>query len=88
MMIMTAKVDLKKIAVILGSIAAVILALILLFGGGEAQTTSATVSGNEGRVKQIGIAIKCANGYASIRKHRVSNAIPLIVYITVSRSKP
>ena len=51
MMIMTAKVDLKKIAVILGSIAAVILALILLLGGGEAQTTSATVSGNEGRVK-------------------------------------
>ena len=51
MMIMTAKVDLKKIAVILGSIAAVILALILLFGGSEAQTTSATVSGNEGRVK-------------------------------------
>ena len=51
MMIMTAKVDLKKIAVILGSIAAVILALILFLGGGEARTTSAPVSGNEARVK-------------------------------------
>ena len=51
MMIMTAKVDVKKIAVILGSIAAVILALILLLGGGETQATSAPVSGNEARVK-------------------------------------
>lgn len=52
MMVMTAKVNLKKIALILGAIAAVIVALILLLGGkGEAQTTSATVSNNDARVK-------------------------------------
>ena len=53
MMIMTAKVDLKKIAMILGAVAAVIVAIILFFGGGEgdAQTTSATVTNNESRIK-------------------------------------
>ena len=52
MMIMTAKVNLKKIALILGAIAAVIVGLILLLGGrGEAQTTSAAVSNNDARVK-------------------------------------
>ena len=51
MMFMTAKVDLKKIAVILGAIAAVIVALILLFGGtNEAQTTAAPVTNNDARV--------------------------------------
>ena len=50
MMFMTAKVDLKKIAVILGGIAAVIVALVLLFGGGEAQTTAAPVTNNDARV--------------------------------------
>ncbi len=51
MMVMTAKVDMKKLAMILGVIAAGILAVVLLFGGGEAQTTSASVSGNDARVK-------------------------------------
>ena len=51
MMVMTAKVDMKKIVILLGSVAAVILAVILLFGGDTAQTTSAPVSGNEARVK-------------------------------------
>ena len=52
MMFMTAKVDMKKIALILGAIAAVIIALILLFGGGEeTQTTSVKpVSNNDARV--------------------------------------
>ena len=51
MMIMTAKVNLKKIALILGAAAAVIVALILLLGGkGDAQTTSAAVSNNDARV--------------------------------------
>ncbi len=51
MMFMTAKVDLKKIALVLGAIAAVIVALILLFGGSDAQTTSAApVSSNDARV--------------------------------------
>lgn len=52
MMIMTAKVNLEKIALILGAIAAVIVGLILLLGGrGEAKTTSAAVSNNDARVK-------------------------------------
>lgn len=52
MMIMTAKVNLKKIALFLGAIAAVIVGLILLLGGrGEAKTTSAAVSNNDARVK-------------------------------------
>ena len=52
MMVMTAKVDLKKIALILGAVVAVILGLILLFGGDRTQTTAATpVSNNEQRVK-------------------------------------
>ena len=52
MMVMPAKVDMKKIALILGAVAAVIVALILLFGGGEeTQTTSAKpVSNNDARV--------------------------------------
>ena len=53
MMFMTAKVDMKKIALILGAIAAVIVALILLFGGGkDTQTTGATpVTNNDARVE-------------------------------------
>ena len=53
MMVMTAKVDMKKIAMILGGIVAVIVALILLLGGGnDAQTTSApAVSNNDARVQ-------------------------------------
>ena len=52
MMVMTAKVDLKKIALVLGAVAAVILGLILLFGGDHTQTTAATpVSNNEQRVQ-------------------------------------
>ena len=53
MMVMTAKVDLKKTALILGVIAAVIVGLILIFGGGsDTQTTSAPpVSNNDARVK-------------------------------------
>ena len=54
MMVMTAKVNLKKIALILGSIAAVILALILLLGGDQTQTTSAApVTNNDQRVKYL-----------------------------------
>lgn len=51
MMVMTAKVNLKKILMILGGVALVILALIFLFGGEEAQSTAAlSVSTNDGRV--------------------------------------
>ena len=52
MMVMTAKVDMKKIALILGAVAAVILGIILLFGGDQTQTTSAApVSNNDARVQ-------------------------------------
>ena len=52
MMFMTAKVDLKKIALVLGAIVAVILAAVLIFGGGgETQTTGApAVTNNDARV--------------------------------------
>ena len=50
-MIMTAKVDLKKILMILAAIAAAVLALVLLFGGDDtAQTAAPSLSGNDGRV--------------------------------------
>ena len=52
MMFMTARVDLKKILLILGLIAALIVGAIWLFGGGEDVTTAApAVSTNDGRVQ-------------------------------------
>ncbi|MBR6595594.1 MAG: DUF4830 domain-containing protein [Oscillospiraceae bacterium] len=52
MMFMTARVDLKKILVILGLIAALILGAIWLFGGDEDVATAApAVSTNDGRVQ-------------------------------------
>ena len=54
MMIMTAKVDMKKIAIALAAVAGVILALILLFGGKDS-SAAATVSlaSNEARVEYL-----------------------------------
>ena len=52
MMVMTAKVDMKKIAMVLGIIAAGIIGIVLLFGGSDSQSTSATAaSNNDARVK-------------------------------------
>lgn len=52
MMVMTAKVDKKKIAVVLVGIVAAIAVLALLFGGGSAEEPATpTVSGNDDRVK-------------------------------------
>ena len=52
MMFMTAKVNLKKIAMILGIIAAAIIGILMFFGGDDAQTTSAlAVNSNDDRVK-------------------------------------
>ena len=52
MMVMTAKVDLKKIMLVLAAVAAAILAVVLLWGGDDtAQTAAPAVSGNDGRVK-------------------------------------
>ena len=52
MMVMTAKVDMKKILLILAAIAALILALILLMGESSAAETAAPAPGsNDARVK-------------------------------------
>ena len=52
MMVMTAKVNFKKIAIILAAAVGLILAIILLFGGKSEDTpTAATVSDNDSRVK-------------------------------------
>ena len=51
MMVMTAKVDMKKIIAALAAVAGVIIALILLFGGNSSASTAApSVAGNDGRV--------------------------------------
>lgn len=51
MLVMTAKVDKKKIAMIIGAAVLLILGAILLFGGGDAAPTVSTdVSGNDARV--------------------------------------
>ena len=52
MMVMTAKVNFKKILLGLAAVAALVLALILLLGGGKAEETSApALRSNDGRVK-------------------------------------
>ena len=51
MMVMTAKVDMKKITIILGAVAGAIIGILLLLGGSDAAPTAAPVSSNEGRVK-------------------------------------
>lgn len=53
MMVMTAKVDMKKIAIILAAVVGVILAIVLLFGGNSDATPTGTaaVSNNDARVK-------------------------------------
>ena len=51
MMVMTAKVNLKKVLLALAAVAALILALIALLGGGKSTQTSApAASGNDARV--------------------------------------
>ena len=52
MMVMTAKVDFKKIILALAAAAALVLALILLLGGNDTtQTAAPAPSANDGRVK-------------------------------------
>ena len=51
MMIMTAKVDFKKILLVLVAIALLILSAILLLGGGDTETAAAAVSSNDARVQ-------------------------------------
>lgn len=53
MMFMTAKVDMKKILVVIGIIAVLLVAVIWLFGGSDDTTATAApaVSTNDGRVK-------------------------------------
>ncbi len=52
MMVMTAKVDLKKTLTLVGIIAGVLIAVVLLFGGGgSAETSAPMVSNNDARVQ-------------------------------------
>ena len=51
MFMMTAKVDFKKILVILAVIAGIILALVLLLGGDSQPASATAVSGNDARVQ-------------------------------------
>lgn len=51
MLVMTAKVDKKKIAIILAAVIVLVAGAIMLFGGNDAEPTSAaTVSNNDARV--------------------------------------
>ena len=50
MLVMTAKVDKKKIAIILAAAVVLILGIVLLFGGSDSTPTAGTVSGNDTRV--------------------------------------
>ena len=53
MMFMTAKVDMKKILIVIGIIAVLLIAIIWMFGGSDDSTATAApaVSTNDGRVK-------------------------------------
>lgn len=53
MMVMTAKVNIKKVLAALAAVAGVIVALILLLGGGKDSepTAAPSVAGNEGRIQ-------------------------------------
>ena len=55
MMIMTAKVNIKKVLIVLGAIAALLIGIIALFGGEDSTATSATtspaISDNDSRVR-------------------------------------
>ena len=51
MMVMTAKVNLKKITLLFGALALVVIALALAFGGRSEPTSAAPVSDNDGRVQ-------------------------------------
>ena len=50
-MVMTAKVDIKKIAIILAATAGILVALILMLGGGSSATAAPAVSDNDSRVQ-------------------------------------
>ena len=51
MMVMTAKVDMKKVVILLAAVAALIFGLVLVLGG-ESQTTAApSLATNEGRIR-------------------------------------
>ena len=51
MMVMTAKVNLKKITILLGALALAVIALVMLLGRPAQQTGTQPVSGNDARVE-------------------------------------
>ena len=50
MMVMTAKVNIKKIAIVLAATAGILIALILMLGGGSSATAAPAISDNSSRV--------------------------------------
>ena len=52
-MIMTAKVDFKKIIIVLAAVVGVILAVLLMLGSNRTEQTAATVGDNDSRVKLL-----------------------------------
>ena len=50
-MVMTAKVNMKKIAIILAAAVGILVALILMLGGGSTATDAPAISNNDSRVK-------------------------------------
>ena len=54
MMVMTAKVDIKKLLIILGAVAAAIVVLVMIFSGGnDTAPTAAPVTNNDSRVEYL-----------------------------------
>ena len=74
MMVMTAKVDKKKITLILVAIAALILSLVMLLGGEETPTTptAASLGSNDGRVQFLE-----SFGWKVITSPRESNQVTI-----------
>ena len=76
MMVMTAKVDIKKIIVALAALAGVIIALVLLLGGGKdsAPTAAPSVAGNNELQKSAGYDLSQYAGKTVMRYvYKVNN---------------
>ena len=65
MMVMTAKVNMKKIAIILAAAVGILVALILMLGGKDTTTAAPAVSNNDGRVNSLDglILMRYLNGW-------------------------
>ena len=82
MLVMTAKVDSKKIAIILTAVVALILGVILLLGGKDTQTSAPALSTNEGRVKFLTDFVK-KHSFIPFGVYRIILGAALIVWFLV-----